>query len=54
MPVEKCGLCGEEVPYDDAGMGGTLLMAHAAEHEKEMNELGMTIEEYKEHLKCLF
>jgi hypothetical protein len=51
MPTVLCSLCGEEVPIDSAGMGGTIMVAHTGVHIKEMKELGMTTSQYVAYCK---
>lgn len=51
MPTIRCALCGQEVPYDDKGMGGTLMVAHAKEHADEMKSKGMNTAEYLAYCK---
>ena len=47
----KCGLCGEDVPSDDKGIGGTLMVVHAHDHQEEMEKLGMNMKQYEEYCK---
>ena len=42
----KCQLCGEEVPADNMGIGGTLMVVHGNEHDKERKRLKMPIQDY--------
>jgi hypothetical protein len=41
-----CNLCGEDVPADDRGIGGTLMVVHAHEHDEERKKLGMPLAAY--------
>ena len=52
MPSEKCKLCGENVPWDNAGMGQTLLVVHENQHSREMNQLGLTAQQYFAYCKA--
>ena len=51
MATEKCKLCGEDVPYDDAGMGQTLMVVHEHKHSREMEKLGMDGQRYFQYCK---
>lgn len=51
MPTEKCMLCGEEVPWDNAGMGQTIMVVHEHKHSREMKKLGMNPQQYFHYCK---
>ena len=52
MPTDKCRLCCEDVPYDDAGMGQTLLVVHENKHIREKKRLGMTMDAYAAYCRA--